>query len=156
MQNNKISAAISAADKQTVLQQLDELQNILKPALPFNLTPTDRMAMVKMGDRALVFVDKALTYGTQNPPTVPSFLDLDEAKKDFALATDLAAIHKKIATLLTAVEDNLMIAGSEAYEAALVYYNAVKGARRSNLPGTESIHSDLSDHFPRKRNRRDA
>lgn len=151
MQNNKVSAAITANDKQAVLQNVDALQAQLRPLLMFNLSPADRMGMVKMGDKTLSFVGKALTYAGQNPALVPSFLNLEEAGKDFALALDLTEIHSKLSTLLTAVEDTMMVAGSEAYESALIYYNSVKGASRSNIAGTEAIHSDLSAHFPRKR-----
>lgn len=156
MQNNKISVSISAADKKSVLDKITALQTQLKPVLLFNLSPSDRMSLVKMGDKTLTFVDKALTYAAQNPATSPSYLDLAEANKDFALANDLAEIHKKLSTLLVAIEDNLMLAGSEAYESALVYYNAVKGARRSNVPGVENIHADLANHFPRKRSTKEA
>jgi hypothetical protein len=40
-QDNKISAAISAADKQTVLQQLASIRQLLAPALNLSLTAED-------------------------------------------------------------------------------------------------------------------
>lgn len=45
----------------------------------------------------------------------------------------------------------MMVTSSEAHEAALVLYNAVKGAHRSNVAGTQDIFKDLKQQFPRKR-----
>jgi len=78
---------------------------------------------------------------------VPSYLDVPEAKKDFALAHDLYGILQQINTLQRAVEDTMMVAGSEAYDAALIFYNSVKGASRVNVPGSEAIYNDLHQRF---------
>jgi hypothetical protein len=156
MLNNKVSVGINTADKQAVMQNIAALQTQLQPVLLFNLTSDERLAMARMGDKTLSFVDKALTYAGQNPALAPSFLNLEEANKDFALATDLADIQKKLATLLQAVEDTLTVAGSEALEAGLVFYNAIKGAKSSNIAGAENIHNDLATHFPRRRSAKEA
>ena len=41
----------------------------------------------------------------------------------------------------------MMMAGSEAYNAALVFYNSAKGASRVNVPGSEAVYSDLQQRF---------
>ncbi|NCI48485.1 hypothetical protein GWC95_01030 [Sediminibacterium roseum] len=151
MQNNKISVSISAADKQAVLKNVAALQNQLKSVLIFNLTAEDRKGMAKMGERMATFTSKSLTYAGQNQSLIPAFMSLDKANKDFALAMDLAEIHKKLSTLLTALEDTMMIAGAEAHESGLIFYNAVKGASRSSIPGTKAIQEDLAAHFPRSK-----
>jgi len=40
-----------------------------------------------------------------------------------------------------------MVAGSEAYNAALVFYNSAKGASRVNVPGSEAVYNDLQQRF---------
>jgi len=83
----------------------------------------------------------------------PTYLDLPEAKSDLLLTQDLNNILNQISTLQRAIEDTMMVAGSEAYTAALVFYNSVKGASRVNVPGSEAIHKDLQERFavkPRK------
>jgi hypothetical protein len=42
----------------------------------------------------------------------------------------------------------MMLAGSEAYIAALAYYNSVKQAAKMNVPGARAIYDDLSKRFP--------
>jgi len=41
-----------------------------------------------------------------------------------------------------------MLAGSEAYAAALVFYRAVRNAKVTNYPGSDTIYADLSERFP--------
>ncbi len=101
-----------------------------------------------MGAKTLAFVSKTLAYASQNPSLVPNYIDLEEAKKDNKLASDIYVIFQQLSTLLRAIEDTGMIAGSEAYEAALVIYHSIKGASRSNVPGTQAMHDDLKQRFP--------
>jgi hypothetical protein len=88
-----------------------------------------------------------LEYGETNPTLVPCYLDIPEAKKDFALSQDLNSVLKQVSTLQRAIEDTMMVAGSEAYNAALVFYNSVKGASRVNVPGSEAVYNDLRQRF---------
>ena len=89
----------------------------------------------------------SLEYAENNPALVPVYLDIAEAKKDFALSQDLNNILKQVSTLQRAIEDTTMVAGSEAYNAALVFYNSVKGASRVNVPGSEAVYNDLQQRF---------
>jgi len=41
-----------------------------------------------------------------------------------------------------------MQAGSEAYTASLIFYNAVKGAAKAGVPGMKTIYDDLQSRFP--------
>lgn len=149
--NNKISAEITAAQLQAVITGIADLKNSLSSILKFNLTADDRATMLKMGDKTLAFVGKSLNYAQQNPNLMPSYFDLAEAQKDYKLATDLYQIYQLISALLRSVEDSNMVAGSEAYEAALVFYNSVKGASRSNIAGAQAIFDDLKQQFPRNK-----
>ena len=42
-----------------------------------------------------------------------------------------------------------MVAGSEAYQAALMFYNAVKAAAAQDIPGAKEVYADLKARFPR-------
>lgn len=148
-QSNKLSGAISPADKQAVLQQLATIRQQLSPVLLFNLTPDDRVGMAKMGDKSLAFVQKALDYAQKNSALVPTYLDVTEATKDLALVTDLREIAHELKTLCQAIEDTLTMAGAEAYEASLIFHASVKGASRNNAAGSQAIYEDLVQRFPR-------
>lgn len=123
------------------------INTALDHVLLFNLTADERKALRVMGDKSIAFVQKSLEYAENNPALLPPYLDLAEAKKDFALAHDLNGILQQINTLQRAVEDTLMVAGSEAYDAALIFYNSVKGASRVNVPGSQAVYNDLQQRF---------
>ena len=146
-QENQISTTIPAETLTAINTNLTAISTALVNVLLFNLTADERKAMRVMGDKSIAFVQKALEYAEKNPALLPPYLDLAEAKKDFALTHDLYSILQQINTLQRAVEDTMMVAGSEAYDAALIFYKSVKGASRVNVPGSEAIYNDLQQRF---------
>jgi hypothetical protein len=146
-QENRISYQIPAATLTGVVEQLNAILTALKDVLVFNLTAEERQSLRIMGDKTLAFVQKSLEYAESNRQLCPSYLDLPEGRKDFELTHDLYTILQKINTLQRAVEDAMMVSGSEAYDAALVFYNSVKGASRVNVPGSEAVYNDLHQRF---------
>ena len=49
------------------------------------------------------------------------------------------------------MEDSMTQAGSEAYVAALAFYQSVKGAAKAKVPGADAIYNDLNSRFPGRR-----
>jgi hypothetical protein len=47
-----------------------------------------------------------------------------------------------------AIDDTEMIAGSEAYQAALVFYKSVKMAAEQDIPGAKAVYEELKTRFP--------
>jgi hypothetical protein len=148
-QENKISAEIPAATVTDAKSKIEEIRSMLANVLTTNLTGDDRQNMLKMGDRTIAFVGKALQFASDNPPLAPSYLDLNEAKKDYALVTAINSILKGLTTLQRGLADTQMVAGGEAYDAALTFYSSVKGACHSNVPGAQAIYDELKKQFPR-------
>jgi hypothetical protein len=146
-QENLISTEIPAQNMADILNQLTAVNNSLAGILIFNLTGQDRKELYKLGDKSQAFVEKSLEYASTNPTLVPTYLDLPEGRKDLKLFQDLSTILKQVSTLQRAVEDTMMVAGSEAYDAALVFYASVKGASRVNVPGSEAIFEDLQKRY---------
>lgn len=149
-QNNKVSMEVTAEQIQAVKKHVEGIGTELKDVLNLSLSAEERVELLKMGDKSVAFVTKALELASQNPALVPAYLDIVEAKKDFQLTQSLLPVRQQLETLLRAVEDVMMIAGSEAYDASLIYYNSVKGASRSNVPGAQAVWDELSPRFPRK------
>jgi hypothetical protein len=50
-----------------------------------------------------------------------------------------------------ALSDTMKLSESEAYTAALIFYNAAKNAAKSKVQKAETICNDLSAHFPRSK-----
>jgi len=146
-QENLISTSISTETLVAVNTNLTAINTALANILLFNLTAAERQSLRIMGDKSIAFVQKALEYAENNPALLPPYLSLAEAQKDFALTHDLYGILQQINTLQRAVEDTMMVAGSEAYDAALIFYNSVKGASRVNVPGSEAVYNDLQQRF---------
>ena len=154
-QENLISAELSATVAADITEKLNAINTALAGILLFNLTGQDRLEMNKLGDKSLAFVEKALEYAANNTALVPSYLDLVEANKDLKLSKDLNNILKQVSTLQRAIEDTAMVAGSEAYDAALVFYASVKGASRVNVPGSQSVFEDLQKRYIAKSKKKD-
>lgn len=149
MQQNLISATLSNGAVAEAVSCAEKINDLLKGIL-VNLEPQDRLRMAKMGDKTLAFVGKTLEYGSQNSQLVPLFIDLAEAQRDFALASQLNTLIKLLAPLCQSMEDTAMLAGSDAYVAGLGIYSSVKNAAANNVAGATTIADDLSQRFPGK------
>jgi hypothetical protein len=131
-----------------VQAKLNEIKAILKP-FTVTLTPAERHDMLKMGEKSLTFVEKAHDFAVENPEFVPPFLDMMQFDIDFADARGLWTIRNDAMQIYEMIDDTAMVAGSEAYYAALVYYNSTKVASAQDIPGAKAIHDELSRRFPK-------
>ncbi|MDR1493400.1 MAG: hypothetical protein LBT05_11860 [Planctomycetaceae bacterium] len=113
------------------------------------LTPAERRDLPKMGDKTLSFVEKAQDYAHQYPTLCPSYLNMNEFDTDMTDATGLRKLHIAAKQLSDNIDDTVMAAGSESYQAALVFYNAVKAAAAQDIPGAKEIYTDLKSRFPK-------
>jgi len=143
---NQISITISEEAVANINKAIATINENLPDLI--NLTVDDRHQLPKMGDKTLAFVNKSFEYASQNPNIVPSFLDLTEFAKDTAVVTSLKRILMPLEQLNEKLSDTNLLAGSEAYMAALVFYNAVKGAAKAGQPGMKNIYDDLQSRFP--------
>lgn len=143
---NVISIEIPSTDVKQVLEHLTKIQEILKPYL-IALSPEERKQLLKMGDKTIPFVEKTLEYVKTNPEFVPIYLDVKEFEKDAIAVKDLVSMLTPINQLSQGLNDTEMLAGSEAYTTALIYYNSVKQASKNNVPNAKAIYEDLSKRF---------
>lgn len=148
-QSNKISILPTEEKVAAINEKIKALRDELKELLVVNLTAEDRSNMLHMGGKSVDFVNKSLDYAGLNLPLVPAYLNLDEAKKDLSLVRILTPIIQELNTMSGGLEDLSMVAGSEAYDAALIFYHSLKGANRSQVSGANTIYQDLKSQFPR-------
>lgn len=143
---NKISVQLAATATTAIAAALQTIQT----NLPFllNLSADERKELPKMGDKTVAFVNKALEYAKQNPTVVPTFLNVAEFGKDVDLVNALTKISIPMSQISEKLDDTTMVAGSEAYSAALVFYNAVKAAEKAGVPGMKTVYDDLQARFP--------
>jgi hypothetical protein len=145
-QDNQLSATVSAQDLTAISEALDAIT----ARLPFliNLTAEERQVYAKMGDKTVAFVEKALEYAREHPNLVPPYLNVAEFERDMALIRQLQAVARPVQSLAEALDDTIMLAGSESYSAALTFYSSVRTAKNLNVPGTKSIYDALRMRFP--------
>jgi hypothetical protein len=143
--DNKISLDIPA----TTLTAVNTALATAKTNLSFliSLTPNDRLSIPKMGDGTLAFVKKAYEYAKLNPTLVPSYINVEELRKDIETVEKLHSIYALVNELHSRLDDTMMLAGSEAYVASLSFYNAAKAAAKTNIPAAKPVADDLSARF---------
>ncbi len=146
---NRVSVKITAEDKQVIEDTLNTLKTKLQPYL-HSLTPQDRRELPKMNDGTAPFVNKSLEYATSNDAFVPAFISLEELQKDVDAVADLTQFLRKVEELQTLLDDTVLLAGSEAYQASLAFYNSVKLGARMNVPGAQPIYEDLKQRFAKQ------
>jgi len=143
---NLLSAALPAADKTTVQTAIQTIN----AKLPFliSLTSEERRGGVKLGDKSVAFVGKAINYAQANPTLVPGYVNMVEIVKDYNMQKDLIDIQQWMASLLQKIEDTQQEAGVEAFNSILAFYQAVRVASEKDVPGARAIYTDLNQRFP--------
>jgi hypothetical protein len=146
MSENRISATLAAADHQAVMTAI----NTIREKLPFliDLSPEERRALPKMGDKSRAVVSQALDVATQNSDFLPRSFDVEEMRKDVELATALQSISASLTQLQELVEDSSVAVGSEAYMAALVVYNYAQSNGRGGA--LDNLLDAMGQRFARK------
>jgi hypothetical protein len=134
--------------------KLNEIKTLLKP-YAVTLTPAERRNILKMGDKSLAFVEKAYEFAVENPEFVPPFLNMQEFKVDFDDAHGLWTVLNDALQVHEMIDDTTMVAGSEAYTAALVFYSSIKVAADKDITGAKAIYEELKKRFPGKKRKSD-
>lgn len=140
---NRIQANLADGDRAALLAKLDEI----KTALPFlvDLDAEDIGALPKLGDNLHPFTRRALELAREDDSFLPRNLDVDEFARDLALYEALEPLVTRLTRLLDLVRDTRILAGSDAYTAALDVYAAAK--RHGKAAGLEGLLTTLGKRF---------
>lgn len=119
--------------------------------LPFlvALSPADRMKMLKLGPKSVKFVSEVRKLAAAHPEMVPSAIDYPEFAKDADLVEALGQFQLELTQVSEAVEDTLMVAGSEALGSALVLYGILQSSARA-VPGLDDTMKELGRRFQKR------
>ncbi|MDR2410430.1 MAG: hypothetical protein LBE13_20285 [Bacteroidales bacterium] len=136
MKDNKHVQAIPQDILTQAQTKINEVKTLLAPYV-VALTPLERHELPKMGEKTISFVEKVYDFAQQNPNLVPPYLDMDA----FGIDIEDAHGHWTLVNSIRQIEENAgdteMAAGSEAYQAALVFYKSVKMAAAQDVPGAK-------------------
>ncbi len=146
MTTNSISATLSQADRQAVMDAIATI----KQAMPFliHLTKEERKALPKRGDRSRGFMHNCLDAAQQHTDCLPRSFDVEEMQKDVQLMEDMYPVLMAMAELYSLVDDTYFAVHCEAYVAALKVYSAVKS--HSDMPGMKIVEDQLKQQFARR------
>ena len=100
---------------------------------------------------SLFFVSKTTEYSRSNPEYAPTYFSSEELAKDLTYVNALKPVLSLCEQLRSDLEDTIMLAGSEAYAASLMYYGSVQMAAKSGQPGARPILEDLRQRFETRR-----
>lgn len=146
-QQNQLAVQIPAADLQTITKLVTDLQTALAPYV-ITLNTEDRKSLLKMSDKSVSFVTKSLEYTKTNPEFVPAFLSVADMQVDADAVNTLQPLLRQVQQIADNLDDTVMLSGSEAFTAALLYYNNVKQALKGNVPNAKTVYDDLSQRYP--------
>jgi hypothetical protein len=153
MKSNKHLVSIDAKTQETISRSLDELQETISShATPLN--PKERRMLPKMGEKTLSFVKKCYEVAQNRPDFRPGLLKMDAYEADYKDALSLSILIIKATQLRTLLADTQMCAGSEAFQASLVFYNYIKMLAANKVPGAKDVYEELRKRFPGGRRRK--
>jgi hypothetical protein len=143
---DQVSVKIANDEVVRMNESLDSFKKIIDK-YRVTLSAQDRRTVSKMSDASIPFVQKVLEYGSTNKEFCPPFLDLDEMATDFKAFETLNSFFNKLEYLRAAIDDTMLLSGSEAYRAARSYYDSVQQATKMKAPGAKQIYDDLKVRF---------
>jgi hypothetical protein len=145
--SNLISLDFSEEEFSQIENALNTLEQILAPKT-VNLTPEEKQAYGRVGDRMANWIEKVAGYITQRPETIPYYLKTDEFQKDHELRKKLIPLLKRMSSLREGLDDTAILLGTDVYNYAMAYYRHMKLVSREDASGTTEIYSDLAAQFP--------
>lgn len=143
---NRISLNLNSTDITTIKHALTTLDRLLKPHLKA-LKSDERRHLPKMADGNLPFVEKAMDYAQSDPEFAPKYLNVPEMKVDYSAVELLTSFIRPLEQLVDNLGDSITLSGSELFVASLTYYNTVKQAAKTDVPGAKFIAEDLAKRF---------
>jgi hypothetical protein len=143
---NRIEAVISATERDKILEHIAQIRALM----PFldDLTPEERQSLVKMGESGRPFVEQSLILVEQDDSFMPRSFDKAEMRLDSDFYTTMLPVLIQMTQLFEAVNDTMMLAGSDLIMAGLdIYRNAKDNGKGANLDNLVPL---LGKRFKRK------
>ena len=113
------------------------------------LDTPERRSLPKMGRKNSDFVKQGRKHILGNPEYLTTGDTTEEFLKDYNSGIRLRELEKRLAAILGRVRDSAMLAESEAFQTARLYYKNTKTQAANGDDTAERIVRDLSVHFKR-------
>lgn len=143
--NNRIDTVISDADLGKVNDALDTIENTL--SFLIGLTVEERVQLPKINVANKSFTQDAINAVVNNSNMLPAYLDKTAMEKDMNLYNQLDKIAGRMRQVLEKIDDTQMLAGSEAFVAALTAYKLFAAAAAAGIAGSDAVYDTLRERF---------
>ena len=145
LSNNRIDTVISDADLAKVNTALNDIESTL--SFLIGLTVEERVQLPKINVVNKSFTQDAINAVANNSAMLPAYLDKTAMEKDMDLYLQLDKLAIRIRQLLEKIDDTQMLAGSEAFVAALTAYKLFAAAAAAGVAGSDAVYDTLKERF---------
>ena len=145
LSNNRIDTVISDADLAKVNTALNDIESTL--SFLIGLTVDVRVQLPKINVVNKSFTQDAINAVVNNSAMLPAYLDKTAMEKDMDLYLQLDKLAIRIRQLLEKIDDTQMLAGSEAFVAALTAYKLFAAAAAAGVAGSDAVYDTLKERF---------
>ena len=145
LSNNRIDTVISDADLAKVNTALNDIESTL--SFLIGLTVEERVQLPKINVANKSFTQDAINAVVNNSAMLPAYLDKTAMEKDMDLYLQLDKLAIRIRQLLEKIDDTQMLAGSEAFVAALTAYKLFAAAAAAGVAGSDAVYDTLKERF---------
>lgn len=143
--NNRINIVMTPTEVTDVKNAINTINTTI--GFSVSLTTEERSSLPKINVANKAFTEDAINALANNSSLFPSYLDVTQMQNDFKLYTQLDELATILRQTLERIEDTRILAGSEAYVAALSVYKLVSAASSAGVQGTDTIYEQLRERF---------
>jgi len=148
MKTNVHSQNIPAHVIEEATSKLNELKELLSPYTTVGLTAKDRKRMLRLGPKTMDFVGVAFEIASNYSALLPEHISVKEFEVDHVGAQQLFSLQVKLESFLQKLNDLVVVAGSEALQAALAVYASVRFAHTQKVPGAKALYEKMKSKYP--------
>ena len=113
-----------------------------------NLSLEQRRSLFKLGEKNISFLNKNSDYAHLNPELVPQYMDVPVMARNIKSNERLTVYERQLQPVMGALDDTIVLTGSEALQAAMQFYHHVKLQAANGVSKAKSIYEDLASRFP--------
>ncbi len=144
-QNNRVHTTLGKEKLEAILAQIRALEESFPQLTP--LTSKERAHMQTISGSNKLFVEDATELMAGKPELLPKFLEAKDVQLDYQLFQELDQICQAMEILFSKISDTRFLAGAEAFNGALMFYQSVKFATRAAVPGAKPVYEQLKGRF---------
>lgn len=145
---NQINVALTTQQLGQVDTGLTAVEQVIS-GIAIAMTPQQRVAFPKIAVDNKVQVERAINVCTQPAAAniLPPFLKPELMQTDLKLYEQLLELEQRVKGLLGMITETKILAGSEAYQGALIVKRLVDSAAAAGVSGAKELADILAERY---------